>query len=121
MTSFELKYKSLEQKPQIHQLLTTFYFTLEQVFETLETSDIDMLKKHSIIEPIFNRNFGNNFRHQNLPNQRQRFHNITGKEYKCISFLIPSNSSIIYLNEDCSGFGFNNKGVREVLIQNDGK
>ena len=43
-----------------------------QVFEMLKTADIGMTKtsSHNIIEPIFKRNFGNIFHHQNGPNQR---------------------------------------------------
>ena len=33
MTTFELKYKYFEQNLQRHQLSTTFYFTIEEVFE----------------------------------------------------------------------------------------
>ena len=32
---------------------------MEEIFETIETSDIDMNTSSSIIETIFNRNFGN--------------------------------------------------------------
>ena len=49
MTPFELDYRKFERIPQIHQLYTTFTPTIEGVFETLETADIDMTSPHSII------------------------------------------------------------------------
>ena len=44
---------------------------MEQVFETIETSDIDMKNiSPSMIEPIVNRNVGNTFNHKNGPIKR---------------------------------------------------
>ena len=65
MTPFELDYIKFERLPQIHQLSTTFTPTIEEVFETLDISDIGMTSPHSIIKPIVNKNFGNKFQHQN--------------------------------------------------------
>ena len=42
MTPFELDYRNFELLPQSHQLSTTFTSTIEEVFETLETEDIDI-------------------------------------------------------------------------------
>ena len=46
---------------------------MEEVFETLETLDINTTKTHSskIIETIVNRNFGNTSHYRIQPNQRQ--------------------------------------------------
>ena len=35
MTTFELDYTRFEQKPQRHQLSTTFQFEIEELFENL--------------------------------------------------------------------------------------
>ena len=71
---FELDYRKFEHLPQIHQLSTTFTYTTEEVFETLQKVDIDTISSHSTIEAIVNRNFVNTFQHQNVPNQRQHTH-----------------------------------------------
>ena len=42
MTKFEPDYRKFKQLPQRHQLTTTFQFTIEEAFETLEITDIDM-------------------------------------------------------------------------------
>ena len=42
MTPFELYYIKCEPLSQRHQLSTIFYSTIEEVFETLETADVDM-------------------------------------------------------------------------------
>ena len=47
--------------PQRHQLSTIFQFTIEDVFENLETADVDMSTAHPMIETIVNRNFGKHF------------------------------------------------------------
>ena len=44
MTSFELYYRKFERKPQRHQIYKKFPLTMEGVFETLETADVDMKK-----------------------------------------------------------------------------
>ena len=75
-----------------------------------------------MIDPIFNRNFGNIFHHQDGPKQQQQHaHKNTFQWYQYRSYQIPSTSSITYLNQDCRSCGLNNKGVRELLIQHDGK
>ena len=58
MTLFELEYKTFDHKPQIHQLNNSVSFTMEEVFETLETVGVDMKIERSskIIEPMVNRN-----------------------------------------------------------------
>ena len=68
MNPFELNYRRFERQPQIQHLSLTFSPIIEEIFETLETADIDMTPYHSMIEPIVNRNFGNTFQHQNGPN-----------------------------------------------------
>ena len=82
MTPFGLYYGNFECLPQSQKLSTTFNPTIEEVFETLETSDIDMTSSPSMIEPIVNRNFGNKFQHQNGPNQRQHTHKNTSQKYQ---------------------------------------
>ena len=78
MTIFELKDRNFEQNPQWHQPYTKFHFTVEEVFVTLYTADVEMSTSHFIIDPIFNRNTGNTFHHQNGPNQPQQLHKTTG-------------------------------------------
>ena len=72
MTDFELEYRKFEWLPQRHQIFTTFHFINEEVFETLETANVGISKAHSVIFPIFDRNFVNTFHLQNGPHQRQR-------------------------------------------------
>ena len=74
MTTFEPEYRKFELPPQRQQLPTMFHFTIEEVFETLETSDVDISTAYSMIDPFVNGNFGNNFHCQNVPNQRQNTH-----------------------------------------------
>ena len=139
MTSYEIDYIRFERQPQSEQISLTFTPKMEEIFETLETADIDMNPSHSIIEPIVNRNVGNPFRHQNRPNQHQHTHKNTSQhyqhrntrqqyqhrntsqnfqrrntsqQYQPISYQRPSTSSILYLKENCIGCGLNNKGVR---------
>ena len=99
MTTFELKYSKFERKPLKHQPSDNFQLKTERVFETLETEDSDMEAAHSstMIEPIYNRNFGNNFHHQNATNQRQHVHTYTGKYYQYRFFQRPKNFSPPYL------------------------
>ena len=61
MTLFQQEYRRFERKPQRHKLNNKFSFTMEEVFEGLETSDFEMITTRSsnMIEPILNRNFGN--------------------------------------------------------------
>ena len=61
MTPFELDHRRFKHQPQIQQLPVTFTPKIKEIFERLETSDIDMAPSHSMIEPIVNRNFGNKF------------------------------------------------------------
>ena len=42
MTTFELEYRKFAWNPQRHKLSNTFQFTIEEVFESLETSDVYM-------------------------------------------------------------------------------
>ena len=63
MTFFELDFRRFECHPQSEQLYIIFTPSVEGILETLETSDIDMNKYHSMIEPIVNRKFGNTFQH----------------------------------------------------------
>ena len=42
LTTIKLDYIKFERLPQIQQLSTTIQYTIEEVFETLETADIDM-------------------------------------------------------------------------------
>ena len=74
MTTIEIYYRKFEHLPQKHQLSTIFNSTIEEVFETLETADIDMSTDHSMIEPTVNRYFVNTLHHQNGPNQCQHIH-----------------------------------------------
>ena len=72
MTTIKLEYGKFERKPSRHQLSNTFQFTIEEVFKTPETSDVEMTAANysTMIELIVNRNFGNNFHPPNGPNQR---------------------------------------------------
>ena len=80
MPPFELYYRKFERLPQIKQLSTNFNPTIKEVFETLDTAYIDMISYSSMIEPIFNRDFGNIFNHQNGQNQRQITHKHTNQQ-----------------------------------------
>ena len=82
MTSFELDFRRFERQPQSKQLSIIFTHSMERICETLEIYDIDMNTYHSMIENIVNRNFGNKFKHQNDPNQRQCTHKYTSKQYQ---------------------------------------
>ena len=79
MTTFELEYRKFERNSQRQKPSTKFHFTIEDVFETLETSDVDMSTSHYMIDPIVNGNFVNTFHRQNVPDQIQHFHKQTGK------------------------------------------
>ena len=115
MTTFELGYINFECLSQSQKLYTTFTSKIEEVFETLETSDIDIKSPHSMIEPIVNHNFLNTFQHHNGKNQHQQTHNNTSKRYQPRSYKRPRTSSIPYL-KDCIRCGINNKCVRELLM-----
>ena len=52
MPPFEIDYRSFERQPQGQQLSLTLNPEIEEIFETLETEDIDMISSHSIIETI---------------------------------------------------------------------
>ena len=71
ITPIELDYRKFERLQQSHKISNVFTSTIEENFETLETSDIDITSSHSMIEPIFSHNFSNTFQHQNGPNQPQ--------------------------------------------------
>ena len=68
MTTFELEYGKFEILPQKDLLSNTFRSTIGEVFETLDTDDLDMSTSHSMIDPIVNIKFGNTFNHQNGSN-----------------------------------------------------
>ena len=80
-----------------------------------------MSTAHLIIGPIVNTNFGNDFHHKNGTNQCQHFHKKISQKYQLISYQIPRTSSIPYLKEYYHAYCLNNKGVRELLMQHDGK
>ena len=92
LNNFELEYRKFEHNSQRRQISTTFKFTIEGVFETLETADVDMSTYYYMIDPIFNRKFGNTFHHQNGKNQRQHAPKNTGQYDQSNFFQIPSNS-----------------------------
>ena len=64
-TPFEQYYRNFKHIPQRHRLSTIFNSTLKELYETLETEDVDMSTAHSMIEPIFNCNYEDDFHHQN--------------------------------------------------------
>ena len=121
MTTFELDYRKFDQLTQRHQLSTTFQFIIEEIFETLDTSVVDMPTAHSMIDPIANINSVNTFHHQNGPNQRQRVHKNTIQHHQSIFYQIPRTSLIPHLKEDYNSCVLNNKGVRSLFMQNVGK
>ena len=82
MTSFEIEFRRFERQPQSNQLSIIFTPSMELIFETLETADIDSNPPNSIIEPIVKSNFGNTFHHQNGPDQRQHINNKTSHKYQ---------------------------------------
>ena len=90
-TTFELDYRKIERNPHRHQLSTTFYFTIEEVFETPEVEDVDRSTSYSMIYDIVNRNCGNNFHHQNVTNQHQHVRKPTYQQYQSIYFQRPMN------------------------------
>ena len=92
MTALKLEYRNFKVLPQIHKLSTMFHFIIEEVFENLETADVDMSTSHSIIYPIVIRNFDNTFRDHNVPNKHQHFHKNKSQQYQYISYQIPRTS-----------------------------
>ena len=62
-TSFELDFKRFERQPQRNQLSIIFTPSIELIFETLETAEIDINPYHLFIDPILNRKFENTFHH----------------------------------------------------------
>ena len=42
MTSYEPENRKFEQNIHRKQLSTTFHFTIEELFETLDTADVDV-------------------------------------------------------------------------------
>ena len=123
MNTFELGCKQFERKLHLNQLCNTFQLTIEEVFETLETADVDITTAHdsNVIGTIVNRNFGNNFNHQNGINHHQYVHKHTYHQHQYISYHISRNFSPIYLKGNFIECGLNNKEVRELCIQNYGK
>ena len=75
ITPFEIDYGNFERQPQSQQSSLSFTSKIKEIFEILETEDIDMTPYHSMIEPIVNMHFGNKFHHQNVPNNRQHTKN----------------------------------------------
>ena len=106
ITTFELDHRYFERKPQIHQLSNKFPFEMEEVFETLETSDVDMATNVSskMVETVFN----HTFYHYNGPNQLQRVFKHTGQKHQSISLQISRNISPPYLKENCLACVFKN-------------
>ena len=47
MTPFELYYRRFERHPKIQQLSLTCTPKIEEIFETIETLEIDMTPSHS--------------------------------------------------------------------------
>ena len=84
MTIFELDYRKFECDPQRHHLYTTFIFASEELFETLEIDFLGMTTAYfpTIVKPIVSRKFGNNFYHQNVPNQSQHYRKHRGQKYQ---------------------------------------
>ena len=80
MNSFEIEFRRFGRQPQSDQLSIIFTPKVEEIFETLETADIDMYPSHSMIEPIVKNNFENTFQHQNGPNRRQHTHKNTSHQ-----------------------------------------
>ena len=101
MTSFELDYMKFEYKPQRHKPNNKFLFTTKEVFETLKAADVDTTTTLSsnMIEPIFNRNFGNTFHHHNGPNHCQRANKHTYQHYQPRPLQISKNVSPRYPKE----------------------
>ena len=93
MTKIYLEYEKIERKPQRHQICNTFHFKIEEVFETPETEYVYTSIAHysTMIEPIFNRNFGFTFNHQNGPNKLQKVYKHTGQQFQPIYFQISRN------------------------------
>ena len=82
MTFYDLEYRRFERQPQSNQLYLTFTPKLEEIFETIETADININSYQSLIEPIIDRNFKNTFQHHNGPNKRQHTHKNTSQQYQ---------------------------------------
>ena len=82
MTSFKLDLRRFERQPQSNQISITFTPSMELIFETLGTADIDRNPPNSIIEPIVDSNFGNTLEHQNGPNQCQHTNKNTSNQYQ---------------------------------------
>ena len=95
MTSFDLYYINSEGLPQIHQLSTAFFSMIEEVFETLDTEDINMTSSHLTIEPMLNRNYGNKFQYQNGPNMNQHIHKNTSQQHQHKTLVNSINPDLI--------------------------
>ena len=63
MNSFQLEHIKFNRKPQRNQTSNKLTFSMEEVFETPETEDVDMKTTcfTKMIELIANENFGNTF------------------------------------------------------------
>ena len=97
--------------PQRHQLPTTFQFTIEEVFETIEALDLDMTIEHSsiAIDTIVNIKFSNTFHHYNGPTQHQLIHEHTGQQYQSRSPQISRNLSHPCIKGKYFGCGLDNR------------
>ena len=91
MTKFELDIRNFERKPQRHEISTKFHYKIEEFFDILETEDVDTSTTHYIIYLIVKRDFGNNFHHQNGPNQCQHTQKTTRQQYKSKYFQRSRN------------------------------
>ena len=99
ISTIELENRQFECNSQRHQLSNTFQFTIEEMFETLETADVYITTANysTLIETIVNRNFGNTFHFHNGPNWQQPLHKHTSQLYQYISFQISRNLSPPYI------------------------
>ena len=84
MTILEQEDRKYEENRQWYHPSTKFHFTIEEVFETLDTADVEMSAAHFMIEPIVNRNICNTFHQHNRPDQPQQLHKTTGQQFKPI-------------------------------------
>ena len=85
MTPFELDYIMFDRQPQRQEPSLTFTPKMEEIFEILETEDIDMIPFHSIIKPIVNSDIGNTFQHYNGINHRQHTQKNTSQQHQQIN------------------------------------
>ena len=111
MTNCKIEYENLEQNLQRQELSSIFLLLNEELFENLETTNVDISTANFIIEHFSNKKVGNTCHYQNGPNQRQHIHKTTARQYQSRYFHRPTHSSITYLKEYFRGRGINNKVV----------